>query len=68
MTLLGDLIGNPALGCDCVNRPARFVKVYRSDKLCGNDHSHKVCGNAVEKLAVPTNVAGMLAVMHALFL
>ena len=54
---------------------ARFVKVYRSDKLCGNNHSHKVCGNAVEKLAVPTNVAGMLTIMpysvysiHALFL
>ena len=42
---------------------ARFVKVYRSDKLCGNDLSHNVCGNAVEELAVPTDVAGMLAVM-----
>ena len=43
---------------------ARFVKVYRSDKLFGNDHSHKICGNAVEKLAVPTYVAGMLIVMR----
>ena len=42
---------------------ARFVKVYRSDKLCGNDHSHKFCGNAAEKLAVPTKVAGMLTVI-----
>ena len=42
---------------------ARFVKVYCSDKLCGNDHSHKVCGNAVEKLAVPTNVVGILTIM-----
>ena len=42
---------------------ARFVKVYRSDKLCGNDHSYKVCGNTVEKLAVPTNIVGMLSVL-----
>ena len=25
---------------------ARFVKVYRSHKLCRNHHSHKGCGNA----------------------
>ena len=42
---------------------ARFVKVYRSDKLCGNDHSYKVCGNAVEKLAGPTNVVEMINAM-----
>ena len=37
-------------------RSTRVVKVYRPDKVCGN-------GNAVENLAVPTNVAGMLTVM-----
>ena len=54
---------------------ASFVKVYRSGKLCENGHSHKVSGNAAEKLAVPTNVTGMLTIMpysvysiHALFL
>ena len=26
-----------------------FFKVYHSDKLCGNDHSNKVFGFAVEK-------------------
>ena len=29
--------------------PARFVKVYRSHKLCRNVHSHNSCGNASGK-------------------
>ena len=39
---------------------AIFVKVHCCDKLIRNDHTHKIFGNVVDILAVPTNVVGML--------
>ena len=39
---------------------AKFVNVFRSDRLVWKN---KVCGNAVEILAVPTIILGMLTVM-----
>ena len=37
---------------------ARFVKVYRPQKLCGNSHFHKGCGNA-SGVSLPKKVLGM---------
>ena len=38
----------------------RFVKVYRSQKLCRNNQSHKRCGNA-SGISLPTKVLRMQA-------